>query len=52
MGGTVYHQLHPLTSDGTAVNGFNGAGYHISGLNLRHQNLPDLWQTRPHRDEW
>ena len=44
--------LHPLSSDSTTVNGLYGAGYHISGLNLRHQNLPVLWQTHPHRGEW
>ena len=44
--------LHPLSSDGTAVNGLYGAGYHIPGFNLRHQNLPVLWQTHPPQGEW
>ena len=41
--------LHPLSSQSAAVNGLNGAGYHIPGFDIRHCNLPALWQTTPHR---
>lgn len=44
--------LHPLTGDGATVQYFYRAGYHIPSFDFSHQNLPDLWQIRPHLDGW
>lgn len=44
--------LHPLPSQSAAVNRLYGPRYHIPGFDIRHCNLPALWQTAPHQVWW
>ena len=44
--------LHPLPSQSAAVNCLYGSRHYFPGFDIRHCNLPALWQTTPHRVWW